>query len=259
MHGETILVPRAANPVSHRLARLAFMAACASLLCVVLAGPLYRFVVEFDVAIALFRYGFYLGAAAVALGLATVMPTRPGGGRRGFVAAVLAAVIGIVAIWTPFKWFIDAHYAPHINDITTDTADPPQLVVTLQLRRNALTPPAYAGASFAEQQQVAYPDIKPIRLALPPVEAFKRADRVAEAMGWEVVARAPGDGRGDGRLEAVDTTAWFGFQDDIVVRLRPDGTGSRIDIRSKSRVGASDLGANARRIRDFTQRLTAAP
>lgn len=249
-----------ANRVSHRLARLAFMAACAAVLCVAVAGPLHRFLgLDFDVAIALFRYGFYLGAGAIALGLATILPTRPGERRRGFVAAVLALAIGIAAAWTPFKWFLDARNSPHINDITTDTGDPPPLVVTLQLRREAQTSAAYPGASFADPQHAAYPDIQPIKLAVPPADAFKRVDRVAEAMGWEVVARAPGDGRGDGRLEAVDTTAWFGFQDDIVVRIRPDGAGSRIDIRSKSRVGSSDLGANARRIRDFTQRLKAEP
>lgn len=250
-----LFVP-SANRVSHRLARLAFMAACAAVLCVALAGPLHRFLgVDFDVAIALFRYGFYLGAGAIALGLATILPTRPGEHRRGFVAAVLALAIGIAAAWTPFKWFLDARNSPHINDITTDTAEPPQLVVTLQLRRNALTSAAYAGASVADQQHAAYPDIQPIKLALSPAEAFKRVDRVAEAMGWEVVARAPAEGR----LEAVDTTAWFGFQDDIVVRIRPDADGSRIDIRCKSRMGSSDLGANARRIRDFTQRLKAEP
>ena len=86
-----------------------------------------------------------------------------------------------------------------------------------------------------------------------PAEAFKRADRVAMAMGWDVVARAPAEGR----LEAVDTSAWFGFRDDIVVRIRAAGTGSRIDVRSKSRAGESDLGVNARRIRDFSARLKA--
>jgi uncharacterized protein (DUF1499 family) len=79
------------------------------------------------------------------------------------------------------------------------------------------------------------------------------ADKVAMAMGWDVVARAPEEGR----LEAIDTTKWFGFHDDIVVRIRADGGGSRIDIRSKSRVGRSDLGVNARRIRDFIARLKA--
>lgn len=206
-----------ANRVSHRLARLAFMAACAAVLCVAFAGPLHRFLgVDFDVAIALFRYGFYLGAGAIALGLATIHPTRPGEGRRGFVAAVLALAIGIAAAWTPFKWFLDARNAPRINDITTDTAEPPQLVVTLQLRREAQTPATYAGAAFADPQHASYPDIQPIKLAVPPLDAFKRVDRVAEAMGWRWwrARRATGAATGGSRRStprcgsASRTTSW---------------------------------------------------
>ncbi len=142
---------------------------------------------------------------------------------------------------------------PEINDISTDVAAPPAMVALLQLRRGAPNPPAYPGAAFAALQRGAYPDIVPVVLPVPPAEAFKRVDRVAMAMGWDVVARAPADGR----LEAIDTSQWFGFRDDIVVRIRAEGTGSRIDIRSKSRAGESDLGVNARRIRDFIARLKA--
>ena len=74
-------------------------------------------------------------------------------------------------------------------------------------------------------------------------------------MGWDVVARAPSDGKSDARLEAIATSRWFGFRDDIVIRIRPDGSGSKVDIRSKSRVGRSDLGVNAERIREFVARL----
>ena len=108
-------------------------------------------------------------------------------------------------------------------------------------------------AAAAALQREAYPDIVTIVLPVAPAEAFKRADRVAMTMGWDVVARAPTEGR----LEAVDTSGWFGFRDDIVVRIRAAGTGSRVDIRSKSRAGESDLGVNARRIRDFSARLKA--
>jgi uncharacterized protein (DUF1499 family) len=73
----------------------------------------------------------------------------------------------------------------------------------------------------------------------------------AEGMGWEVVGRDADTGR----IEAVDTTRWFGFKDDIAIRVTPAGAGSRIDVRSKSRVGRGDLGTNARRIRAYLQRL----
>ena len=244
---------RPTNPTSHRLARFAFIGACVAALCVGISGPLYRYVgVDLDVAIALFRYGFYVGAAAIALGLATILPTRPGDRRRGFLAALLAVAIGVGAAWAPFTWFLNSRSLPRINDVTTDTANPPALVQTLQMRRDAVTPPTY-NKDFSVLQHEGYPDIQPILLKATPVEAFKMVDKVAMAMGWDVVARAPAEGR----LEAIDTTKWFGFHDDIVVRIHAEGSGSRVDIRSKSRVGRSDLGVNARRIRDFTARLKA--
>ena len=245
---------RPTNPTSHRLARLAFFTACVAALLVGVSGPLHRyFGIDYGLAISLLRYGFYVAAAAMALGLATIVPTRPGDRRRGFLSSLLALLIGIGAAWAPFSLFLNARGVPPINDITTDVADPPRLVVTLQMRQGATSPPAYGGTDVAVLQRAAYPDIMPIVLAVPPAEAFKRVDKVATAMGWEVVARAPAEGR----IEAVDSTRWFGFRDDVVVRIRPDGTGSRIDIRSKSRVGRSDLGVNARRIRAFTEKLKA--
>jgi uncharacterized protein (DUF1499 family) len=245
---------RPTNPVSHRLARLAFITACVAALIVASAGPLHRYLgLDVEATVAVFRYGFYVAVAGVALGLATIVPTRPGDRRRGFVAALLALAIGAAAAYMPLNWFLRAQHSPELNDISTDIANPPALVVTLQLRRGAPNPPAYPGASAGVLQRTAYPDIVPVVLPLSPAEAFKRVDNAAMAMDWEIVARAPADGR----LEAVATSEWFGFRDDIVVRIRPDGTGSRVDIRSKSRVGESDLGVNARRIRDFIARLKA--
>ncbi|MGD9885600.1 MAG: DUF1499 domain-containing protein [Reyranella sp.] len=247
---------RPTNPVSHRLARLAFVLACVGALVVGVAGPMHRFAgLDVDIAIGVMRYGFYIAVAGVALGVATIVPTRPGDRRRGFVAAVLAIAIGAAAAYTPLSWFQRAQQMPELNDISTDIANPPPLVVTLQLRRGAANSPAWPGTSAGVLQRSAYPDIVPVILAVPPAEAFKRVDEVAMAMGWDVVARAPADGR----LEAVATSDWFGFRDDIVVRIRPDGAGSRVDIRSKSRSGESDLGVNAQRIREFTARLKATP
>lgn len=244
---------RPTNPLSHRLARMSFIAACVAALCIAASGALHRFAgLDLDAAIAVLRYGFYVGAGAIALGLATIVPTRPGERRRGFLAALLAIVIGGMAIWQPAMWFLNARSLPSINDVSTDTANPPPLVQTLEMRRDAVTPPAY-NKEFAALQRAGYPDLGPIVLKLPPAEAFKRVDKVAMAMNWEVVARAPTEGR----LEAVASTMWFGFHDDIVVRIRAEGSGSRIDIRSKSRIGQSDLGANADRIREFTTRLRA--
>jgi uncharacterized protein (DUF1499 family) len=247
---------RPTNPTSHRLARLAFYLALLSALTVAACGPVHRYLgVDLDLVLAVYRYGFYLAAASMALALATIVPTRPGDRRRGFVAALLALATGLAAAWAPAGWLLDARAAPRINDVSTDTAAAPPMVVTQQMRRGAPNPAAYPGADTAALQRAAYPDIGPIVLNVTPTEAFHRVDEVAMSMGWEVVARAPADGR----IEAVDTSEWFGLQDDIVVRIRPEGTsGTRIDIRSKSRVGESDFGENARRIRAFRDKLKTA-
>lgn len=91
------------------------------------------------------------------------------------------------------------------------------------------------GPVDAARQKRGYPDLAPLVLSLPPEQAFARVDAAARAMGWRVIASAPSEGR----LEASDTARWFGFTDDIVVRVRPAPNGSRIDVRSASRVGAA--------------------
>jgi len=153
-----------------------------------------------------------------------------------------ALVIGLAVLYVPLQFLQRARAVPPINDITTDTENPPRYMTASR---------AYPGAEFARQQRAAYPDIAPVLLPQPPREAFAKAVAAAEAMGWEVVGRDAAAGT----LEAVDTTKWFGFKDDIAVRVVPTPNGSRIDIRSKSRVGRSDLGTNARRIRAYAERL----
>src|SRR5216683_1780485 len=110
---------------------------------------------------------------------------------------------------------------------------------------------AAAGPPLAALQKRGYPDLAPLMLAVSPGRAFARAEAAARSMGWRIVAAAPAEGR----LEASDTTRWFGFTDDIVVRVTPAPNGSRIDVRSASRVGRSDLGVNARRIRAYLAAL----
>jgi uncharacterized protein (DUF1499 family) len=107
-------------------------------------------------------------------------------------------------------------------------------------------------ADFATQAREAYPDLAPIELTAAPAEALRHAERAAEALGWEVTAV-----RADvGELEAKEVSALFEFVDDVAIRVLPNGTGSRVDVRSKSRDGKSDLGANAARIRRFRDELT---
>jgi uncharacterized protein (DUF1499 family) len=239
--------------VSHRLARLAFYLACIAALTVAACGPAHRYLgIDLDLALTVFRFGFYAAAAAIALALATLVPTRPGDRRRGFLASLMALAIGVAAAWAPAHWLLEARSAPRLNDVTTDTSNVPAMIVTQQMRHGAPNPAAYPGAETAALQRAAYPDIVPVVIRASPAEAFRKVDEVAMALGWDVVARAPAEGR----IEAVDTSDWFGLTDDIVIRIRPEGnSGSRVDIRSKSRVGQSDFGANARRIRAFIERM----
>ena len=197
----------------------------------------------------LMRFAAYLGIAATALAAVALCIPRV---RRGGVAALAAAfLVGAASAAGPLEFQRRARSVPPIHDISTDTASPPEFVALLPLRAGARNPPAYAGPESAKLQRAAYPDLAPILLAEPPEKAFARAVAAAEAMGWEIVAREPAAGR----IEAVATTFWFGFKDDVVVRVAPAGGGSRIDVRSKSRVGRSDAGTNARRIRGWRAAL----
>jgi uncharacterized protein (DUF1499 family) len=117
----------------------------------------------------------------------------------------------------------------------------------LPLRDGAVNPVDYGGPDVAAKQQKAFPDIVPLTLNLPPDRAFDRALAAARKMGWDLVASDPAGGR----IEATDTTFWFGFKDDIVIRVTPQPNGSRVDVRSLSRVGVGDIGANASRIRKY--------
>lgn len=203
-----------------------------------------------------FRGGFTLLRWSVYIGLAGATVSLIGGFLRGrWALAIVGIVLGLAVAAVPWQLRRTAQTVPPIHDITTDVDDPPRFVAVLPLRAGAANPPEYAGASAAEQQRRAYPDIRPLVLQLPAAEAFDRALRVAREMGWEIVATDPSEGR----IEAVDTTFWFGFKDDVVIRVGGAGGGSRIDVRSKSRVGRGDAGANAKRIRDFLAKLQQQP
>ncbi|MGE5299769.1 MAG: DUF1499 domain-containing protein, partial [Acidobacteriota bacterium] len=167
--------------------------------------------------------------------------------KRGFLLALLGLAIAGALVFIAWHWMQLASGLPPIHDITTDTESPPKFVAILPLRKKASNPPDYGGPAIAAQQHKAYPDIKPLILGVPPGEAFDKAIAVARKMGWNIVDA----NKAAGRIEAVATTFWFGFKDDIAIRVEKSGAGSRVDIRSVSRVGVSDIGTNAVRIRKF--------
>ncbi|MGA9421058.1 MAG: DUF1499 domain-containing protein [Rhodanobacteraceae bacterium] len=203
----------------------------------------------FPVGFQLMRWAVYLGLGAAVLALIFLIVPRT---RSQHVAAlVVALAVGLAIAWVPWRQLQQARALPPIHDITTDTSNPPVFVAVLPLRANAPNPATYGGADIAAAQQEAYADIRPHRLDVPTGVAFRRALAAAQAMDWDIVA----SDRANGRIEATATTYWFGFKDDIVVRVAAAGGGSVVDVRSVSRVGKSDVGTNARRIRAYLRQL----
>ena len=175
------------------------------------------------------------------------------GGRPGRDRAWFGLAAGLFVVAAIFAGASRGRGLPRINDITTSPDDPPQLEAAARQDPNRGRDMAYP-ASFAAQQRAAYPDLAPIALDLPPVDAFERARRAAESLGWQIALSDPARGL----IEARQTSWLFRFVDDIAIRVRAHGAGSLIDVRSKSRNGQGDLGANAQRIRAFAAELKAA-
>ena len=195
-----------------------------------------------------------LGVVVLLLGI-FLMPRR----RRAIVAGAAAVAVGLAGLAWGASVRAKAQSLPFIHDITTDTQDPPVFAGRILAERagvervNTLdyvgkTDPGGRLVSVAQTQ--AYPDVRPLITDRSPDDAFRRAREVAQDLGWDIKdtdAEA-------GTIEATDTTFWYGFEDDVVIRIRPGaGGGSVVDMRSVSRVGGSDLGANAERVRDFLE------
>jgi uncharacterized protein (DUF1499 family) len=236
------------------LAVLALALAGLAVLGVLGAGPGYRFGWwGLGPAFAVLRRGAELGGVAALVALAAAVVSAVGRARRDVGLAALALGIAVGALVIPLRMQAQARRAPPIHDITTDLADPPVFVAVVPRRTGARNPVGYAGPAVAAQQRAGYPDIAPLDLAAPPAQVFPAVEAAARGLGWEIVAAVPAEGR----LEATATTPWFGFKDDVVVRVRARDGGSRVDVRSLSRIGVGDLGANAARVRAFLARLRA--
>src|SRR5437899_1952524 len=192
--------------------------------------------------------------AALCLGLAAMILSLIGIFRsQSKSRGLLGFALGLVAAGLPASNINTAAHSP-IHDVSTDTTNPPQFVAVMAARNSV-----QGGNSTnyddktAQKQREIYPDITPVNLDVPPAQAFDRALAAARSFGWEIVTNDPSQGR----IEATATTFWFGFKDDIVIRITPQGGGSRVDVRSLSRIGDSDVGVNAKRIRTYVSKLKA--
>jgi len=191
------------------------------------------------VGFAMFALGGLLGLVALVWG--GIAAAR---GRAPWTAPVLGLLVtGVfLAVALPSRSY------PPYNDFTTDPDDPPAYLKAQKLPANEGRDMGYPGGVVTEAQRQAYPDLKPLDLPLPPPDAFARVIATTRTMpAWKITAADPASGI----IEVVATSRLFRFQDDIVIRIRPQNGGSRIDMRSKSRDGRGDLGANATRIRAF--------
>jgi uncharacterized protein (DUF1499 family) len=241
--------------------KIAMICSIIALILLVTAGPGYRVgVVPLIAALLatalgflLFIFAFIGGAIALVTARRTARPIPRG-------ATPLVILAGVVAVFG-VAFILHARGAPPIHDITTDFSDPPAFkdVLALRIASGAQNPADYhrlqnnrgVEVDVAAAQRGAFPDILPIDASEAPAMVLPLAEKAARKMGWTIVAVAPNDGR----IEATDTTRYFGFKDDIVVRVRPVATGSRIDVRSESRIGLGDAGTNAQRVSKYLSAL----
>ena len=226
---------------------------------------------------------FALAATAVSIGIARFGGVDPGGALAVFGAALvlaflsaLLAVSAAVVIWRtgrrgagmaatgfalslaliafPAYLTLEALSLPAINDVSTDFEQPLSFMISTKAReaRGGRTPAAASAATEAAQK-AAYPAVQPLFVDLEAPQAYQMALRVAKDLGWRIVDSTPPNLRGDGvaHIDATDRTLVFGFTDDIAIRITPLANQTRIDLRSVSRLGKHDFGANARRIRKF--------
>lgn len=230
-----------------------FLAAAAAVLTVIGLGGGRTGMLSGITAFMAFGIGLLLFLLSIVSNLVGLAISKGTAGAASAPTAIVALVAGIVVIGAAWSQRPDSSGAPPIHDLTTDLDDPPEFVAVVPLRADAQNPPEYLDDGTAEAQSAAFPELVTLELDMPAPEVFAAAEEVVADMGWELVEAD----LLDGRIEATDTTYWFGFKDDVVIRIASGGERSYVDVRSKSRVGRGDMGTNARRIRAFLDALKA--
>jgi uncharacterized protein (DUF1499 family) len=228
---------------ARRMAGFAFLASFLAVI-IVRSGLL-----EIRPALATFAGALVIAIVALLLALAAFVVIWMEG-LAGMGAALSAMAISIVLLAYPAYLGLKAHRLPWIYDLTTDPIDPPRFEALSRLRPRDANPVTYPGLYAAEQQRTAYPDVGPLGTNATPQAAYDAALAVVNKRRWRIVdARAPQAGRREGHIEAVARTPIMGFRDDVVIRVRAEPDGTRIDARSASRYGSFDFGTNASRLR----------
>jgi uncharacterized protein (DUF1499 family) len=221
---------------------LTLIAGILALLLLLVSGPLYQAeILGLMNAFLAMRIALIVGAVAIILALIQVIFMRK---TISWPVTGIAVLCAAVAIFMPLSMMNKAKSVPPIHDITTDLVNPPKFVAILPLRANASNPAEYQGEEVASQQREAYPELQTQKYQQTAEQVFDAALSTVKSMGLEVVA----SDKTLGLIEAYDTTTFFGFVDDVVIRIQSDGQMTMLDARSKSRVGISDIGKNAERL-----------
>lgn len=204
------------------------------------------------------RYIFYAAAGGVAIALIALLLARGVGKLMLVNLAALVVALGFVLYLGSLAR--TAYSLPPIHDVTTNLADMPQFsrltvrpdnLKSVEQTERADLRPLSPEERWRALHREAYGDLHTVRVRWNPAETIQRAERLADERGWEIVHAD----RRAGTLEATATSLFFRFKDDVAIRVRPARGGSDVDMRSISRVGVSDVGVNARRVREFLSEL----
>jgi len=205
-----------------------------------------------------FEAGLTLSLAAIALACVAFVEIWRSG-RRGLRDALAGLAVALAMLAWPGYLLARATQQPMLNDVSTDLADPPQFSRSSRVlaARGPRVPTPYTPTTRDLQARF-YPFLQTIVLDLDADQSWRLVQKAVTARGWRVLEQVSAGGRsGVGHIDATERTLLFGFTDDIAVRVRPAGGKTRVDVRSASRFGSHDFGANARRIQAFAQDLQA--
>ena len=241
------------NPPANRRSRLAVSALALGALAIILPmlGGLgtRAGVWSWPIGLLLTPLGLLVAVIGLLLGAVALLRLR----KTGHAPGAAVAGTGISAMSSLYLGYLVAlsFILPRIHNISTDIEDPPEFTMAASLRGEGDNPLFYDSEVIGPVQREAFPGLGPLELDLPPRRVYELARGALLDMGLELVREAPEQGE----IEAVATTFWFGFKDDVVVRLRATDPGTRMDVRSVSRVGIGDFNANADRISEIIERV----
>ena len=228
---------------------LVSLVSLSAFLLVALPGPLYKYgVVDLGTAVTGVKFGGFAGIGTLILLVLQILFKRK---TVTLGSTIMALLLSTIAIAIPLSMLNKGKSVPPIHDISTDLVNPPEFVAIAPLRADAPNPVGYAGVEVATQQRAAYPELQTLNYTQSKSELVEATKQAIDHLGWQLV-NIDAD---QGIVEATDRTMWFGFKDDVIVRITDNGSKRLVDIRSKSRVGGSDLGKNAERIHGFIEEL----